>query len=57
MASNDPGLATATALADDPTKGVVDPSGNEDDSEQPIAPDQFDERYETSRKEIWAYYM
>lgn len=24
--------------------------------ESPIAPDQFDERFETSRNEIWAYY-
>lgn len=27
-----------------------------DKSEQPIAPDQFDERYRTTRMEIWAYY-
>lgn len=25
-------------------------------SERPIAPDQFDERYRTTRNEIWAYY-
>lgn len=24
--------------------------------DQPIAPDQFDERYRTTRMEIWAYY-
>lgn len=28
----------------------------QDESERPIAPDQFDERYRTTRKEIWAYY-
>lgn len=27
-----------------------------DKSEHPIAPDQFDEKYRTSRMEIWAYY-
>jgi hypothetical protein len=27
-----------------------------DDEDQPIAPDQFDEKYETTRKEIWSYY-
>lgn len=26
------------------------------DSQQPVAPDQFDLRYETSEYEIWAYY-
>ena len=28
-----------------------------EDSERPIAPDQFDERYETGKYEIWAYYL
>ena len=27
------------------------------ESERPIAPDQFDERYETGKYEIWAYYL
>lgn len=27
-----------------------------DDEERPVAPDQFDPKYETSRWEIWAYY-
>lgn len=27
-----------------------------DKDEQPIAPDQFDENYRTTRYEIWAYY-
>jgi len=27
-----------------------------DKSEQPISPDQFDEKYRTTQTEIWAYY-
>jgi hypothetical protein len=27
-----------------------------DKSEQPVAPDQFDEKYRTTQLEIWAYY-
>lgn len=27
-----------------------------DKSDQPIAPDQFDEKYRTTQIEIWAYY-
>lgn len=30
---------------------VLDP-----DLEQPVAPDQFDNKYQTSKWEIWAYY-
>lgn len=26
------------------------------DDQPPVAPDQFDPRYETTRKELWAYY-
>ena len=51
MAANDPGIPPLP-LADDPTKGGV--SGGPE--ERPIAPDQFDARYETTRWEIWAYY-
>lgn len=53
MASNEPGLAPLSAPGDDPTKGAVDVPVETD---TPVAPDQFDERYETSRWEIWAYY-
>lgn len=53
MASNEPGLAPLSALGDDPIKGAVDVPVETD---TPVAPDQFDERYETSRWEIWAYY-
>ena len=28
-----------------------------DESVRPLAPDQFDERYETGKYEIWAYYV
>ncbi|EMC92680.1 hypothetical protein BAUCODRAFT_142258 [Baudoinia panamericana UAMH 10762] len=57
MASNDPGFAQAAAPAVDPTKGMVE-AGKEGlvEEERLVAPDQFDERYETSKMEIWAYY-
>lgn len=53
MAANDPGLAPVGALAEDPSKGAVGVPG---DGDVPVAPDQFDEQYETTKKEIWAYY-
>jgi hypothetical protein len=68
MASNDPGLAIAAAPGEDNMKGAIvkDSStltsqspipGEEDEQEQKVvAPDQFDQRFETSRNEIWAYY-
>jgi hypothetical protein len=52
MAANDPGLAPLTAPAEDPTKGAIDVPGDD----TPVAPDQFDPKYETTKKEIWAYY-
>lgn len=56
MAANDPGLATFAAPAEDPTKGaVLDNTSNVSD-DRPVAPDQFDPKYETSQHEIWAYY-
>ncbi|KAL8934899.1 MAG: hypothetical protein Q9211_004994, partial [Gyalolechia sp. 1 TL-2023] len=41
--------------AGDPRKGciIADDSSEED---RPLAPDQFDPTYETTRREIWAYY-
>ena len=54
MASNDPGFAPII-LAEDPKKGVIEDSDVLGD-ERPVAPDQFDPKYETSRWEIWAYY-
>ncbi|KAK1066229.1 hypothetical protein LTR74_007277 [Friedmanniomyces endolithicus] len=57
MASAAPGLAQVSAPAEDPSKGMVE-DGKDGLVEQdhPIAPDQYDERFETSRWEIWAYY-
>ncbi|KAI4176304.1 MAG: hypothetical protein LQ343_001042 [Gyalolechia ehrenbergii] len=54
MASNDPGFAPMPK-PEDPQKGdiIADDSSEED---RPVAPDQFDPTYETTRKEIWAYY-
>lgn len=56
MASNDPGLAPLNAPAEEPEKGAVNSDGSIEVIERPVAPDQFDPRYETSRSEIWAYY-
>ncbi|EME41445.1 hypothetical protein DOTSEDRAFT_176582 [Dothistroma septosporum NZE10] len=58
MASNDPGLAPMAAPAFDPTKGDVEKrlDGTLVEEERPVAPDQFDERFETTKHEIWAYY-
>ncbi|CAK1360005.1 unnamed protein product [Cercospora beticola] len=57
MASADPGLAQASAPAEDPTKGaIVKDNDSLVETEHPVAPDQHDLRYETSRNEIWAYY-
>lgn len=57
MAANDPGLAPAANPAEDPTKGAVeiDKDGHVSDDERLVAPDQFDERYQTGKWEIWAY--
>ncbi|KAF2209543.1 hypothetical protein CERZMDRAFT_113872 [Cercospora zeae-maydis SCOH1-5] len=57
MASTDPGLAQTAASAEDPTRGAVQKkNGSLVETEHPVAPDQHDIRYETSRNEIWAYY-
>lgn len=58
MAANDPGFAQAAANKDDPTKGAVakENDGTFGEEERPIAPDQFEEKYLTSKGEIWAYY-
>lgn len=64
MASNDPVLIGLAANAEDPQKGgFVEkrhiPTSNDDvltTEERPVAPDQFDSRFQTSRWEIWAYY-
>jgi hypothetical protein len=57
MAAPDPGLATLAADAEDPKKGGLEEhDGVVAETERPVAPDQFDEHYETSKWEIWAYY-
>jgi len=64
MAAPDPGLAQMSAPAEDPTKGMITPSpdskptaeGQEHEEERATAPDQFDDKFTTSRGEIWAYY-
>ncbi|KAK6001746.1 hypothetical protein QM012_002236 [Aureobasidium pullulans] len=53
MASNDPGLVQLGAEANEPLKGAVHASIDLEEAERPVAPDQLDERYETSRWEIW----
>ena len=52
MAATDPGFAMMPT-AEDATKGGIE-FASED--EHPIAPDQFNPQYETSKWEIWAYY-
>ncbi|KAL8705246.1 MAG: hypothetical protein Q9201_001625 [Fulgogasparrea decipioides] len=54
MASNDHGFAPMP-IAEDPQKGAIEPDNVHSD-DRPIAPDQFDPAYETTGKEIWAYY-
>ena len=57
MASNDvaPGLIAQNAPAFDAKPTELGLHSLPED-EQPIAPDQFDPKYETSRGEVWAYY-
>lgn len=54
MASNDPAFVPP-ATEDIKKDSIEDHSSYEED--RPVAPDQFDPRYETSRREIWAYYL
>jgi hypothetical protein len=66
-ASNDPGLHDFAApkphaptldeiKKDDLANSMTDNVIEKDDDDQPIAPDQFDDKYQTTRQEIWAYY-
>ena len=58
MASNDSGILGPKS--EDSKKDEFDvpstESPMEDEDERPVAPDQFDPKYATSRQEIWAYY-
>ncbi|KAL8663406.1 MAG: hypothetical protein Q9202_003925 [Teloschistes flavicans] len=55
MAANDPGFAPMPT-AEEPQKGSIEADDILDGDERPVAPDQFDPVYETTRLEIWAYY-
>ncbi|KAL8837614.1 MAG: hypothetical protein Q9170_002457 [Blastenia crenularia] len=54
MCSNDPGFAPMADLENPKRGGIEAEVSSEED--RPVAPDQFDPAYETTRKEIWAYY-
>ena len=61
MATPDPGLSQEGAFAEDPNRGAVVYSKEEgnhiqEEEDRPIAPDQADPKFETSRSEKWAYY-
>lgn len=65
-AANDPGPAPALAVSanpeDDAGKADVQVRHERDDAEgelgedRPVAPDQFDVRFQTGKYELWAYY-
>lgn len=55
MAANDPGFAPMPT-AEEPQKGSIEADDILDGDDRPVAPDQFDPVYETTRLEIWAYY-
>lgn len=62
-AANDPGPALAMASAktgeEESIKADVQVRHDQDslgESERPVAPDQFDERFQTGKYELWAYY-
>ncbi|KAI7339266.1 hypothetical protein KC315_g1311 [Hortaea werneckii] len=58
MAANDPGLAQTSAAAEDSSKGMVENTKDAGVLEEThaVAPDQFDQKYETSKYEIWSWY-
>jgi len=55
MASNDPGFAALNAPAEDPLRGAVEKYGTYEE-EHPVAPDQFDDNYITTKWELYAWY-
>ena len=55
MAANDPGFGMMP-VAEDPDKNNLDEKNLPVD-DQPVAPDQFDPKWETSKAEIYAYYL
>lgn len=59
MASANPALDLAAATAEDPPKSTNftdSPSPTASLTDHPIAPDQFDPKWETDKLEIWSYY-
>lgn len=61
MASATPALDLASAPAEDPPKPINNigeqlRSSDASLSDHPIAPDQFDPKWETDKWEIWSYY-
>jgi hypothetical protein len=59
MASANPALDLFTAPAEDPPKSSTflnSPSPVASLSDHPVAPDQFDPKWETDKLEIWSYY-
>ncbi|KAI4242065.1 MAG: hypothetical protein L6R42_011120, partial [Xanthoria sp. 1 TBL-2021] len=50
--SKDPPRLPTMPTAEGPPKGAIDPHGDD----RPVAPDQCNPIYETTTKEIWAYY-
>lgn len=57
MASVEPGLTLANASAEDPQKGELALNSlTGPDEDHPVAPDQFDPKWETDKIEIWTYY-
>ena len=57
MASADPGMILAAAPAEDSRKAdmaVHSPTASI--NENPVAPDQFDPKWETDKVEKWSYY-
>lgn len=62
MAANDPGPAPALVSAktdEDSIKADVQVRHDNDsmgELDRPVAPDQFDERFQTGKYELWAYY-
>ena len=62
MASVAPALDLVSAPAEDASssKDICEHNGSESiaqsGSDQPVAPDQFDPKWETSKWEIWSYY-
>ena len=53
---NGDGKASENSPSTDPESNHAIVTADEDDSDHPVAPDQFDPKYETAKWEIWSYY-